>query len=202
MTKPPTRMLGIQHVAIKVHDIDAAITFYIEVMGMRLSERHEPGALRPGSAGMAFMSCGRNHHDVNLVFFPKDAGLEAGENSRATLGLGLHHYAFLVCDKREFDAWVAHLEARGVQFVAGPLVHSSIHPEGDRTPGENRSVYFLDPSGNCIELCCEMGQMTEDNRVSMQWHAERLLRDGYADEAARVRAGADELSPLPLAGRG
>jgi catechol 2,3-dioxygenase len=190
MPTPPTRMLGIQHVAIKVHDIDRAIAFYTGVMGMRLSERHEPGGLRPGSPGMAFMSCGRNHHDLNLVFYPKDAGLEAGENSRSTVGLGLHHYAFLVRDKAEFDAWVRHLEACAVQFVAGPLVHSSIHPEGDRTPGENRSAYFLDPSGNCIELCCEMGQMTEGNQIDMGWHAERLLRDGYLEEAARVRAEA------------
>ncbi len=190
MPKPPTRALGIQHVAIKVHDIDEAIRFYTEVMGMHLSERHEPGALRPGGPGMAFMSCGHNHHDVNLVFFPKDAALQAGANSRNTVGLGLHHYAFLVRDKREFDAWVAHLKACGITFVAGPLVHSSIHPEGDRTPGENRSVYFLDPSGNAIELCCEMGQMTEDNQIDRDWHAERLLRDGYAEEAERVRASA------------
>ncbi len=118
------------------------------------------------------------------------------------MGLGLHHYAFEVRDKAEFEAWVKHLQSCGVKFVQGPLVHSSMHPEGDRTPGENRSVYFLDPSGNCIELCCEMGQMTEDNRINMQWHAERLLRDGYAEEAVRVRAGAEELSPLPLGGRG
>ncbi len=178
MPKPPTRMLGVQHVAVKVHDIDAAIAFYTDVLGMRLTERHEPGALRPGGPGMAFMRCGRNHHDVNLVFYPKDAGLEAGENTRASGGLGLHHVAFLVRDRTEFDAWVRHLKACGVPFVQGPLVHSRLHPEGDGTPGENRSVYLLDPSGNAIEICCEMGQITEDDRIDMLWHAERLLRDG------------------------
>ena len=191
MPKPPTRPLGIQHVAIKVHDIDEAIRFYTDVMGMRLSERHEPGTLRPGGPGMAFMSCGQNHHDVNLVFYAKGRGPTPVENTRDVGAGGLHHYAFLVRDRAEFDAWVRHIRACGVKFVAGPLVHSSLHPEGDRTPGENRSVYFCDPSGNAIEICCEMGQMTEDNRIDMGWHAERLLRDGYAEEAARMRAGAD-----------
>ena len=36
-SRPPTRFVGVQHVAIKVHDIDAAIQFYTEVLGMRLS---------------------------------------------------------------------------------------------------------------------------------------------------------------------
>ncbi len=191
MPKPPARPLGIQHVAIKVHDIDEAIRFYTEVMGMRLSERHEPGTLRPGGPGMAFMSCGRNHHDVNLVFYPRERGVTPVENTRELEGVGLHHYAFQVRDKAEFDAWVSHLQACGVKIVHGPLVHSSIHPEGDRrTPGENRSVYFCDPSGNAIEILCEMGQMAEDNRIDMAWHAERLLRDGHLQEAERVRAGA------------
>lgn len=183
---PPSRLLGIQHVAIKVHDIEAAIRFYTEVLGMRVSERHEPGVLRPGGPGMAFLSFGRHHHDLNLVFYPEERGISPLDNSREVAAVGLHHLAVQVRTKVEFDAWLEHLRARGAKFVHGPLVHSSIHPEGDRrTPGENRSVYFCDPSGNAIEIFCEMAEMTEDNRIDMRWHAERLLRDGYAEEAGR-----------------
>ena len=188
MPRPPTRPKGIQHVAIKVHDIDAAIKFYTEVLGMRVSERHEPGTLRPGGPGMAFMSFGTHHHDINLVFYPKDAAVIPMENSRELPGVGLHHYAIRVGTRAEFEAWLRHLEACDVKFVAGPLVHSSIHPDGDRrTPGENRSVYFTDPSGNAIEVFSEMGEMTEGNRIDMSWHAARLIRDGYREEAERVR---------------
>lgn len=186
--KPPTRPLGIQHVAIKVHDIDAAIRFYVEVLGMRLSERHEPGTLRTGARGMAFMSFGRQHHNVNLVFYPSESGVSPVDNTREIAQAGLHHFAIQVGTKTEFDAWLAHLRACGVEFVHGPLIHSSIHPDGDgRTPGENRSVYFTDPSGNAIEIFSEMAEMTEDNQINMQWHAERLLRDGCAEEAAAIR---------------
>ena len=189
-SRPPTRFVSVQHVAIKVHDIDAAIRFYTEVLGMRLSERHDPGVLRPGGPGMAFMSFGRHHHDVNLVFYPEEAGVTPIENSREVPGTGLHHFAIQVRTKAEFDAWVQHLQSCGVKFVAGPLIHSSIHPDGDmRTPGENRAVYFCDPSGNAIEIFCDMAEMTEDNQIDMRWHAERLLRDGLVEEADRVRAG-------------
>ena len=58
-----------------------------------------------------------------------------------------------------------------------------------RTPGENRAVYFCDPTGNAIEIFCDMAEMTEDNRIDRRWHAERLLRDGLVEEADRARAG-------------
>ncbi|MBI4641330.1 MAG: VOC family protein, partial [Candidatus Tectomicrobia bacterium] len=67
MSHPPSKFLGVQHIAIKVHDIDEAIKFYTEVLGLRVSERRDPGFSRSGSPGMAFLSCRINHHDINLV---------------------------------------------------------------------------------------------------------------------------------------
>ncbi len=182
MSSPPTRFKGVQHVAIKVHDIDEALRFYTEVLGLRLSERHEPGSFRPGSPGMAFLSCQVNHHDINLVFFPKEAS-PSPEESATKISTGLHHFALLVEDRREFEAWLHHIQSCGIPIHHGPVVHSYTHPEGNNTPGENRAFYFADPSGNLIEICCDMGQMTPENTIDPQWHAERLRRDGYVEEA-------------------
>jgi catechol 2,3-dioxygenase-like lactoylglutathione lyase family enzyme len=128
---------------------------------------------------MAFLSCRVNHHDINLVFFPPETTPSPSEYSRNTRGAGLHHFALLVENKKEFEAWFHHIQACGIQIEHGPVVHSYTHPEGNNTPGENRSFYFADPSGNLIEICCDMGQMTEDNQLDPHWHAERLRRDGY-----------------------
>ncbi|MBI4640556.1 MAG: VOC family protein, partial [Candidatus Tectomicrobia bacterium] len=142
---------------------------------------------RSGSPGMAFLSCRINHHDINLVFSEKEKPQEPTGHTFTAGGTGLHHLALLVANKEEFEAWYRHITACGIKVVHGPVVHSSIHPEGDRTPGENRSFYFPDPSGNVIEILCDMGQMTSDNQIDMKWHAERLRRDGYPEEADRVR---------------
>ena len=139
---------------------------------------------------MAFMRCGRRHHDVNLMYHPPGQNAGQPQGSQGRSGAGADHVAFLVLNRAEFEAWVAHLRACGVRFTWGPLVHSSIHPEGDQqTVGENRALYFSDPSGNTIEICCDMAELTDEGTIDMQWHAEPLLHDGYDLEAARGEVG-------------
>ena len=64
--------------------------------------------------------------------------------------------------------------------MAGPLVHSPTHPEGDGALGENRAFYFHDPCGNGIEIFCDMARIDAlSNRVDEAWYRDRLERDGY-----------------------
>jgi len=180
---PPLRR--VQHVGLKVHDLDEAVNFYGGVMGLTISDRYEPGDNPHNPWGICFMRCGEGHHEISLIAYPEEAGLSPKEGGMRKPEVGLHHVAFEVDSKEELEAWAAHVRSRGIDIAAGPLVHSPTHPEGDGTLGENRAFYFHDPSGNGIEIFCDMARMDAGaNRVSEEWHRARLERDGYARDAA------------------
>jgi catechol 2,3-dioxygenase-like lactoylglutathione lyase family enzyme len=154
---------GVGHVGIRVADIDRTIAFYTEILGMKVTERHEPGELRPGTMGAAFLRCGQNHHDLSVFFGPPDRVQPAGPDADTGRGpiAGPHHFAFLVDDRAAFEAMLARIRERGIPIVHGPVKHSPTHPDGDGTWGENRSFYFCDPDGNRIEITCEMAHLPE-----------------------------------------
>jgi len=184
VSPPPLRRL--QHVGVRVHDLDEAMVFYRDVLGLRVSDRYDPGDNPHGPWGICFMRCGDEHHEVSLVAFPKEAQTDLPASGfRAPLAAGLHHLAFEAASREEFDRWLSHLRGRGIEFAYGPVVHSPAHPEGDGTLGENRAVYFHDPSGNIIEIFCDMARMDPaSNRVGEAWFRERLARDGHSPSAA------------------
>lgn len=184
MASFPPPIQRIQHVGLKVHDLDEAMVFYRDVMGFRVSDRYDPGDNPHNPWGICFMRSGDLHHELSLIGYPKSAGLKPSPVRLRDPGVGLHHVAFQVGSKEAFDAWVEHIRSHGVQIVSGPLVHSPTHPEGDGTLGENRAFYFHDPSGNGIEIFCDMAPLDEDtNRVNEAWFRERLERDGHPRDA-------------------
>ena len=161
MTLPPA-LKGLQHIALKVRDIETSLRFYVEVLGFKVVERHGFTEAQGYNDALNFITCTNKHHVINLVqlapqYRPQDAPRPA--NSRKTLQYGLHHFAFEVEDKAAFEAWEKHLRVLGIEFVHGPLVHSPVHPEGDGSWGENRALYFCDPDGNAIEIFCDLLEM-------------------------------------------
>ena len=79
MSKTPPALRRIQHVGLKVHDLDEAVAFYGDVMGLRVSDRYEPGDNPHSPWGICFMRCGEGHHEVSLIAYPKEAGLTPKE---------------------------------------------------------------------------------------------------------------------------
>ena len=145
MSKTPPALRRIQHVGLKVHDLDEAVAFYRDVMGLRVSDRYEPGDNPHSPWGICFMRCGEGHHEVSLIAYPKEAGLAPKEGDMRAPEVGLHHVAFEVGSKEELEAWAAHVRSKGIKLVAGPLVHSPTHPEGGRRPGREPRLLFSRP---------------------------------------------------------
>lgn len=171
----------IQHVGIKVHNLDLAIDFYRNIMGMKISDRYEPGDNPHNPWGICFLRSGNLHHDISLIGYAKENNLKPNRIGIREPGVGLHHIAFEVDSKEEFESWISHLKKNKIEFTAGPLVHSPTHPEGDGTLGENRAIYFHDPSGNGIEIFCDMARIKEeDNSIEEKWFRDRLEKDGYS----------------------
>jgi catechol 2,3-dioxygenase len=122
----------VRHVAIKVRDLQAAKTWYSEVLGMTVEDEF------PGRG--IFVRFGPYYHH-DLAIFQAGAGpdapaLEAG-------GLGLQHIALLVDSLEGVRQWHTHLKASGVN-VTGASDH-----------GVTRSIYFTDPDGNPFEIYCD-----------------------------------------------
>ena len=112
-------------VALTVRDMDAAIAFYSNVLGLKLLARFDP-------AGFAFFSLGGG---ARLL-------LSAGESS-ATL-------YFAVDD---LDSAVRTLKRRGVRFLRKPaMIHRDEAGEFGRKGAEEWMAFFHDPSENLLAL--------------------------------------------------
>jgi glyoxylase I family protein len=123
----------IDHIVLRVADLDAMIAFYCKVLGCRIERRQDEIGLVQLRAGSSL---------VDLVPVDGKIGKEGGAAPGAE-ARNLDHVCFRV---EPFDepAIRAHLAAHGVQ--AGPI-ESRYGAEG-----EGPSIYLQDPEHNTIEL--------------------------------------------------
>jgi glyoxylase I family protein len=123
----------IDHVVLRVVDLDAMIAFYTQALGCTVERRQDEIGLVQLRAGSSL---------VDLVTVSGKLGREGGA-APASEGRNVDHVCFRV---EPFDeaAIRAHLAAHGV--AAGP-VESRYGAEG-----EGPSIYLKDPEGNALEL--------------------------------------------------
>jgi catechol 2,3-dioxygenase len=117
------RATALGHVHLKVRDVDRAVAFYRDVLGLDVTER---------TGNYAFLSYGDRHHDVAL----QGVGADADGPGR---GVGLYHAAFEVPDADALRATHRRLRERGV--AVSPVDH-----------GISKALYFDDPDGNGLEV--------------------------------------------------
>lgn len=126
-------ILGLDHLVLRVSNLDAMLRFYGDVLGCTLEKRQDDIGLIQLRAGSAL---------IDLV--PIDGPLgRAGGAAPGPEGRNLDHFCLAV---EPFDetAIRAHLEAHGVQAGA------TVSRYGAR--GEGPSIYLSDPEGNVVEL--------------------------------------------------
>lgn len=121
---------GVLESVLYVLDLQAAEEFYTDVLGLtfysKLEGRH------------VFFRCGDR---MVLLFNAEATAVSAGgPNDAPTHGAkGEGHLAFAAMD-HEIDQWKQHLAESGVD------IEKEIHTRGVR------SIYFRDPSQNCLEI--------------------------------------------------
>ncbi len=115
----------LDHVVLRVADLDRAIAFYRDVLGCREERRVE-------SISLVQMRAGESLIDLILAASPPDA--EGGN---------MDHFALRI-DPFDEDALRRHLQAQGVEVGE---VASRYGAEGD-----GPSLYIQDPDGNTVEL--------------------------------------------------
>lgn len=127
---PPT---GILETVIYAVDLDAAETFYADILGM------VPFSKLAGR--QLFYRCG---DQVLLIFNPHATVVPPPADAKLPVpphgATGDGHVCFRA-SADEIDAWKQRLEAAGVAIEA-----DFVWPSG------GRSIYFRDPAGNCLEF--------------------------------------------------
>ncbi len=144
---------GQDHVGITVPDLEAAIRFFVDVVGCTLAMRFGPfrddtGTFMADTLGVhpravvaeiALLRCGNGSNIELFQYSAPDQRDAIPKNS----DIGGHHLAFYVDD---IDAAVAYLVSHGVRVLKGPLPVT----EG---PAAGQTInYFLAPWGLQLEL--------------------------------------------------
>jgi extradiol dioxygenase family protein len=129
-------MLTPFHVAVPVYDLKEARKFYREVLGCTEGRNTDHWA--------DFNLYG---HQFVIHLQPKPADYDTKMHNSSVDGhhVPIPHYGVVL----EWEAWhqlVTRLKGYGVKFLLDP----GIRFEGQ--PGEQATLFFLDPSGNALEF--------------------------------------------------
>lgn len=119
------RVRKLNHLVLRVRNVDRTIAFYHDVLGMDI-------VARMGDAGV-FFKFTDNHHDL-ACFALGDNAIGPFENQ-----VGMYHFAL------ELDTLEELRDARDELARIGALVGMSDH-------GVSKSLYVKDPDGNEMEI--------------------------------------------------
>ena len=119
----------LDHLVLTVRDLEAAVRFYTEVLGM---ERVTFGA---GRTALRFGGQKINLHVAGQEIEPNAAHPTPGSAD----------LCFIM--EQPLDAVVEHLRNCGVPLVLGPVPRTG-------ALGPIQSIYLRDPDGNLVELSC------------------------------------------------
>jgi len=127
------RVREIDHVVLRVVDLDRALAFYCDVLGCAVEKRQD-------DIGLVQLRAGRSLIDLVPVDGPlgRSGGAAPGKEGR-----NLDHFCLRV-DPFDEAAIRDRLRAHGID--AGPLATRY------GAEGEGPSLYFDDPEGNIVEL--------------------------------------------------
>jgi catechol-2,3-dioxygenase len=131
------------HIVLNVGNLKKSENFYRAILGLKISGRNR-------RTKMTFMSFGREHHDVALMELAKGAKHIGGKGIPK-----LHHFCIYVRTNEEVDELYPVLKRRKIPIVSGPEI---LEVAG------NRSISFLDPDGNRVEIACNANKFKFDNR--------------------------------------
>jgi catechol 2,3-dioxygenase-like lactoylglutathione lyase family enzyme len=139
----PVQNGALGHIVLNVADLKKSEQFYRSILGLRVSARNL-------KTRMTFLSYGKEHHDIALQALPNGARHVAGKGMPK-----LHHFCVYVDSNDIIDKIYPVLKRRKIPVVSGP---ETLVVAG------NRSISFLDPDGNRVEIACNANKFKFDER--------------------------------------
>jgi catechol 2,3-dioxygenase-like lactoylglutathione lyase family enzyme len=140
----PVKILGIDHIVLRVRDVGRMTRFYGDVLGCRVEKVQEKLGLTHLRAGSAL---------IDLITIDGPLGKEGGA-APGREGRNMDHVCLRVA-KFDAPALKAHLAAHG---VAPGAIGGRFGAEG-----EGPSLYITDPEGNVVELKGPPGPVPADS---------------------------------------
>lgn len=98
------------HTRMRVNDLEQTLTFYRDVLGLEVVERHDS----PRGSRLAFLKAAGSEELIEICSYPASGPVEVQPD--------LVHLAFEVED---LDATIAELSQHGVPITDGPTTSSS-----------------------------------------------------------------------------
>jgi glyoxylase I family protein len=127
------RILGIDHIVLRVAELERMLPFYCDVLGCSVERREDAIGLVQLRAGTAL---------IDLVPVDSELG-RAGGAAPGAEGRNLDHFC-LRLEPFDEEAIRAHLSNHGIE--AGPLKRRY------GAEGTGFSIYIEDPEGNVVEM--------------------------------------------------
>jgi extradiol dioxygenase family protein len=122
------------HLAIPVTDLAAARTFYGTLLGCP-----------EGRSAASWVDFDFHGHQLVCHLVPEEHRRARPSNPVDGKQVPVPHFG-LVLEMAAWKALAAHLKTHGVEFVIEPYIRF----EGQ--PGEQATMFLLDPSGNAVEF--------------------------------------------------
>jgi len=122
MIARPKAFNGLRHLALSVYEFEECLTFYTQVMGMKV--------LRKANENLVYLTCGND----NL-------SLGRAKQKVAVPAQTLDHFGFVVDSKEELQQWFEYMQSIDVPLLDEPHDHSD----------GARSFHCQDPAGNVVQ---------------------------------------------------
>ena len=121
------------HVAFPVHDLAEARAFYGETLGCP-----------EGRSAQDWVDFNFYGHQIVAHLAPQETR-QVQRNSVDSHGVPVRHFG-IVLPMAEWESVAERLRARGMRFLIEPYIRFK------GQPGEQATMFFLDPSGNALEI--------------------------------------------------
>lgn len=118
------------HISVPVIDMEATVKFYIDVLGLRISEKSND--LTQLYSGIHLISLRRTR--------PESESIQRDSNN----GIRSRHFGFRMESRADVDCVFSKLSTKGVKVLIGNAERPGVY-----------SLFCADPSGNQVEIYSE-----------------------------------------------
>ena len=133
MTDNPLQALGIDHVVLRVAELDRSLDFYCRILGFELDRARD-------ELGLYHIRAGRSM--IDLVPVEGQLGSKGGP-APGVDGNNMDHFCLRI-EPFDEDIILKHLHDAGVPAEAAVMRYGA--------EGDGPSIYVADPDGNTVEL--------------------------------------------------